>query len=634
MYYQAHRLWSRRAVGRRFARRGEVPYIRRHGSHGAGALETIEPTWQMWASFAVIGVAVVAYAAERWAMELTSAATILALMLIFQWGGEGAPGPKAFLAGFAAPALITILALMVVGQGLIRTGSIEALVMPLVNRLRLRPVATGALLFLAVALLSAFINNTPVVVIFIPIATALAARADVPAARWMMGLSFAAILGGMTTLIGSSTNLLVAGAAAAQGGPVIGFFDFALMGTILAAIGIAYLLAVAPRLLPDRESLTRQYMGEGRHYVAQITVRESSRLIGERAVAGRFPALADMTVRLFQRGPHVVLPPYDDIEIQVGDVLVVAATREVLAQALANTPSLLPPDGEMTASDQLLVEAMVAPTSRLVGRAVAEIGFHYQTDCLVLGVQRRSRMLRASLDVIRLEVGDVLLLLGPRERVRDLRADADVVLLEWSARELTARRKAPLAGIIFVGIIALATTDALPLVMVALLGAVAMLASGCLTPSQAARAIDRRVALLVPAALAMGTALAATGGAEWLAHNLVGQVSGFGPVATLSVLFALVAVATNLISNNATAVLFTPIAIAVAANLGVSEVAFVHAVIFAANCSFATPIGYQTNLLVMGPGHYRFADFLRAGVPLAGLLWLAFSLLAPILYGL
>ena len=449
-----------------------------------------------------------------------------------------------------------------------------------------------------------------------------------------MGLSFAAILGGMTTLIGSSTNLLVAGASAAHGGPEIGFFDFAATGLVLATVGILYLLFVAPRLLPERESLTRQYIGEGRHYIAQITVRDDSRLIGERAVAGRFPALAEMTVRLFQRGTHTILPPYDGVEIEPGDVLVVAATREVLASALANTPSLLPPDGEIASADQLLIEAMVAPSSRMIGRPLAEIGFHYQTACLVLGVQRRSRMLRANLDAIRLEAGDVLLLLGPSERVRELRADVDVVLLEWSARELTARGKAPLAGAVFAGVVALATTGALPLVAVALLGAVAMLATGCLNPAQAARAIDRRVALLIPAALAMGAALAATGGAEWLAQHLVAQARGLGPAMTLSLLFALVAVATNLISNNATAVLFTPVALAIARELQVSEIAFVHAVIFAANCSFATPIGYQTNLLVMGPAHYRFADFLKVGVPLALLIWLTFSLLAPMLYGL
>ena len=603
-------------------------------------MELIEPTWQMWASFAVIGLAVVAYAVERWPMEVTSAGTILALMVIFHFGpvpdgaGGNRLGPKALLAGFAAPALITILALMVVGQGLIRTGVIEGLVTRLVERFRLRPVSTAAALFLAVAVLSAFINNTPVVVIFIPVATALAQRADVPAARWMMGLSSAAILGGMTTLIGSSTNLLVAGASAEHGGPAIAFFDFALEGSVLAAVGIVYLLVVAPKLLPDRASLTRQYIGEGRHFNAQITVRENSRLIGERAVAGRFPAIPDMTVRLFQRGTHVILPPFDDEPIQPGDVLVVAATRETLAQALANTPSLLPPEGEITTTDQFLVEAMVAPSSRMVGRALEEIGFHYRTGCLVLGVQRRSRMLRANMDAIRLQIGDVLLLLGPRERVQELRADADVVLLEWSARELAARRKAPLASVIFAALIALATTGALPLVIVALMGAVAMLATGCLDPRQAARAIDRRVALLVPAALAMGAALGATGGAAWFAHQLVAQARGLGPATTLSLLILLVAVSTNLISNNATAVLFTPVAIAVARELGVSEVAFVHAVIFAANCSFATPIGYQTNLLVMGPGHYRFADFLKVGAPLALLIWLAFSLLAPLIHGL
>jgi len=231
-------------------------------------------------------------------------------------------------------------------------------------------------------------------------------------------------------------------------------------------------------------------------------------------------------------------------------------------------------------------------------------------------------------------MGDVALLLGREADVRALRDNHDVIMLEWSTHEVAARQHARRAGLVFAAVVALAASELLPIVIPAVVGAVAMLAAGCLNVRQAGRALDRRLIMLIPAALAMGQALQATGGAAYIAHHLVAGFAGFGPEVTLSALFLTVALMTNLISNNATAVLFTPIAIGVAGELGVAAMPFVHAVILAANCSFATPIGYQTNLLVMGPGHYTFGDFLRAGSPLVLLLWLAFSLFAPWYYGL
>jgi len=601
-------------------------------------MESVEPIWQMWVLFAVIAAAVVVYASDRLPMEITSVGVLAVLLVFFHvWPipTEGVVlNSRALLAGFSDPALITILGLIVVGQGLIQTDAVEMLVQPIAARLKSRKWVIALTLFGSIAALSAFLNNTPVVVIFIPVALALAARGGVAVSRYMMAISFAAILGGMTTLIGSSTNLLVSGVVQDLGLGAIGFFDFTVPGLILAAIGIAYLLLVVPRLLPDRTSMAREYVGaDGRQYIAQITVRSDSRLIGERAVAGRFEALPGMTVRLFQRGTRTILPPFEEVEIKAGDVLVVAATRQVLTEALATTPSLLPVDFSLDSSGQVLVEAMVAPASRMVGRNLRQIGFHFQTGCLALGLQRRSRMLRANMDAIGLEVGDVLLLLGGEDDIEALRDSHDVILLEWSAHEVAARRLARRAGAIFAVVVVGAATELLPLVILALVGAVAMLMTGCLNLRQAGRALDRRVVLLIPAALAMGTALQATGGAAYLAHIMVANLASLGPQVVLSALFLMVALLTNLISNNATAVLFTPIAIGVANALDAPVLPFVYAVIFAANCSFATPIGYQTNLLVMGPGHYQFGDFIRAGAPLVVLLWLAFSFLAPWYYG-
>lgn len=341
-----------------------------------------------------------------------------------------------------------------------------------------------------------------------------------------------------------------------------------------------------------------------------------------------------MTVRLVQRGEHALLPPFDEMDLRAGDTVVVAATRRALTEALTTMPDLVPAAGLSGDGDQILTEVMVAPASRLSGRNLQQIGFHYQTGCIVMGVQRRARMIRANMEHIRLEPGDVLLVLGTERNITALRENRDVLPLEWSAHELPARSKAKRAGFIFAAVVVTAVAGLLPIAIAAIVGAVAMVATGCLNVHQAVRAVDRRVVFLIAAALAMGVALKGTGGATYLAEAIVAQSAGFGPAVTLSALFLLIVVATNVVSNNAAAVLFTPVAISAAQQLGVAPAPFVYAVILAANCSFATPIGYQTNLLVMGPGHYRFSDFLRAGGPLTLILWLSFSIFAPWYYDL
>ena len=351
-----------------------------------------------------------------------------------------------------------------------------------------------------------------------------------------------------------------------------------------------------------------------------------------------------ITVRLIQRREEQMLPPFDEIELQVGDELVIAATRKSITEAMARTPDLLqamhasddlpPPEGDDAPMDRdfLLAEVIVAPASRMIGRNLAQIVFHTRTRCTVLGIQRRSRMIRQGLNDIRLEAGDVLLTLGHRSDVHRLRFNRDVILQEWSAYDLPARELARRAALIFGAVVATAATGILPIVVAALGGAVLMLATGCLNIYQASRALDRRVAVLVWAALAMGTALHGTGGADYVAQQLMAVLDGAPPLVILSSFFLLVACFTNVLSNNATAVLFTPIGIGLADQLGVPPVAFVYATLFGANCSFATPMGYQTNLLVMGPGHYRFSDYLKSGLPLLVLIWLTFTCVAAIAF--
>lgn len=616
-------------------------------------LETGGEFIQMAAVFALIVVALAFYATEKLSYEMTSLAVICALLLLFHFmpaaGPDGANlmGAGRILSGFANPALITVLALLVIGDGLSRTGALSQGAWLLLRVARGSTAASIMLGLVAVMAVSAFLNNIPVVVIFIPIMQALADKLGRGAGRYMMPLSFAAILGGMTTLIGSSTNLLVSGMLVDLGEQPFGFFDFTAPGLVLALTGLVYVIFVAPRLLPNREPLKGGMPVSGRQFVAQIKVLPKSELIGAESRLGVFSALSDITVLTIQRGEQSMLPPFDDIRLQADDVVVVAATRKTLAQTLQADARLLHPDipgpvGEVggeaeepwTSGGQVLAEVMVPPNSPLVGRTLARIGFRYRYHCIVLGIERRSRMLRRRITDMALEAGDVLLIQGRSDDVMALRGNRDVLLMEWSAATLPALRYAKRASTIFLAVVALAATGAVPIVVAAVTGAAAMVLSGALGLRDAVRALDYQIIFTIAAALALGAAMQETGGAAFLAGLLLGALDGASPSVVLSAFFLLVGGLANIISTKATAVLFTPIAVGIARGIGVPVEVFAVAVIFAANCSFASPIGYQTNLLVMVPGRYRFMDFVKAGLPLLFIVWLVFSLFAPWYYGL
>ena len=600
--------------------------------------------WRMWAVLAGVTAAIVFYCWERFALELVSAAIVAAALVFFQlFGRAGDPGPADFLSGFANPALITIMALLVVGQGVFHTGALDGPTRQLLSMFDVRPTLTIAALFALVFLVSAFLNNTPVVVMFIPILAAIAARMKGSPSAFMMPLSFICIFAGMTTLIGSSTNLLVSDALNEATGAGLAFFDPLYPGVILVAVGVVYIAFVMPKLLPKRADMEAEFTGgTGKQYIAQIEVTAEHPLAGQKPVAGLFPDLTDMTVRMIQRGEQAYLPPFDDIELQTGDLVIVAATRKRLTELLSSRPEFVkgvlrsagPQDGPTPGERLALTEAVVSPGSRLIGRTIRQIGFRHSVGAIVLGVQRRSRMLRARMGEIRLEAGDVLLLFGSADSMKRLRADRDVLLMEWATSDLPDIRRASMARLILLGVIALAASGVLPIVVSAISGAVAMIATGCLNVRQAARAFDLKLFMLIGSAFALGEAMEASGAATVIAYGVVATFEPFGPAAMLSALFFVVMVLTNVLSNNATAILFTPIAVGAATQAGVDPYLFALTVLFAANTCFATPIGYQTNLLVMGPGKYRFVDFLRAGAPLSILVWLAFTAYVTVSFSL
>ncbi|MES0879432.1 SLC13 family permease [Roseibium sp. SCP14] len=601
-------------------------------------------------TFVVIASTVVLYALERYSIEAVALGSVSAFIVIFSifpvTTADGTSVTTAdFLAGFANPALITVICLLIIGQGLFQTDALEGPAKTIVRMTRGRSQRAAIPILIAVAVLSAFLNNTPVVVMFLPILTAVAATVGQAPARVLMPLSFIAILGGMTTLIGSSTNLLVANYAAQSSDLKLSFFSFTPIGLIIASVGAVYVFFVMPHLMKNRKTMAEEFQAtSGKQFIAQIEITYGHPLVGVEAVSGMFPKLKDMTVRLVQRGQKPILPPFENVVLSPGDTVIVAATRTALANALARRQPLMEAESDTNTPGRenqatqpgslSLAEVVVAPASRLMGRTLPQSGFYTETGCLVMGIQRRSRMPRMAMNDIRLEAGDVLLVAGNEDEIARLRGNRDVLLLDWSTTEVPRKRYAPRALAIFACVVALAASGLVPIVSAAVAGTFAMIASGCLNVRQAMRAIDSRIFMLVGASLAGAVALEATGGATAIASALVFMLKGASPPVILSALFFIVMILTNFLSNNAAAVLFTPIAINLANQIGQNPEAFVVCLIIAANTSFATPVGYQTNLIVMGPGHYRFIDFMRAGAPLALILWLTFSVVAPWYYSL
>ncbi len=596
----------------------------------------------MWLTFAVIVTAMVFYATEWASLELTSIGAVLGVLAIGVVLPEAGISTDEVLSGFANPALLTILALLVMGQALIQTEAISGLADYLVKLWPTRPAMVVLVALVFAGAVSSIVNNTPVVVVFMPVLASILMRRKLLASKYMMPLSYMTILGGMVTLLGSSTNLLAAGVAQDLGIESVTFFSFAVPGLIMALVGSIYVLFIAPLFIPDNQRDQPNTRGRSMQFITEIRLTPGHPLVGDHTVAGMFPKITTLTVRAVRRGYSTFLPPFDDITLRTGDTLIIAATRDALTDALKSWRAFQGSDFQETETSAngegdesvILYEALVPPGSRLVNNGVDQAGFMAEHGVLILGVERRSRMARQPLSEIRLEAGDVLLIAGKTSAFNRLRGLQDLIVMEWSGSEIQPHGMALRAQLIFALTIAVIALGIVPTVFASMAGAFGMIATGCLNIRQAARAIDRRIILLVGSSIAMAAAMAATGGADFIASAATMTLGEMSPAWFMGGLFIIVAILTNFLSNNATAVLFTPIAIAAAGQLGVDPLPFVVAVILGANASFATPIGYQTNLLVMGAGHYRFRDFVVVGTPLVVIVWIVFCLVAPWYYGI
>lgn len=566
----------------------------------------------------ILGVAVALFATEKLSVDLVALLVLAALLAL------GLVTPTEGVSGFSNPATLTVAAMFVLSAGLQKTGAVAVLGRALTR------VGRGELLMLVavmvpIGFISAFINNTAAVAIFLPFVINAAGGRKVPASRLLIPLSFASQFGGVCTLIGTSTNLLVNSISQQAGYSGFGMFEFSRLGLIMFGAGVVFFLVVGRRLLPVRHEgqLTENFgLGE---YMAELRVLAGSPLIGKRILETRLGSDHDVTVLEIIRNERKIWAPRSE-PIQDGDVLLVRSQLKNLMSVKAAVKAELEPqfqlkDEALQSEEARLVEAMVAPRSRLIGKTLSELSFRWRFNALTLAIQRRGHLLREQLANIRLRLGDVMLLLGRKEDLVRLRRNENFVVLNEVEEPSLRRRKAPLALLIIVAVVALAALKLMPIMVSAILGCAVMLLTRCLTLEDAYDAVEWRVILLLAGVLPLGIALQNSGAAQLIAQYTLGTVGQFGPITVLAVLYLLTAVMTECMSNNAAAVLLAPIAISTAVKLGVDPKPFLVAVTFAASTSFATPVGYQTNTMVYGAGGYRFTDFTKVGVPLNLIFW-------------
>jgi di/tricarboxylate transporter len=492
--------------------------------------------------------------------------------------------------------------------------------------------------------LSAFINNTPVVVVMIPLVLGLTRKMKIAPSRIFMPISFASQMGGTLTLIGTSTNLLVAGLVLELGMDRIRLFDITPPAMMLMVVGVAYLLTVGHWLTPTRETesdLISSY--ELRQYLTGLAVGPSSPIAGKSLRETRFASDYGLQVVGIDRHEQRIAFPRGGTVVQAGDILIVEGKIPDIAKieeedhlTIAGTQPEFPVLPEQRApgpeQEARLAEVIIPPRSTVVGRTLQQINFRNRYGTPVLGIQRHGEPLHGRMRDVVLEPGDVLLVSGSNDELSGLHRSGDLALLGAVQMPRKRLRKMKYAIGIIVAVVVLAAFEVMPILVSAILGVIAMFLSGCLTPDEAYEDIDWMVLVLLGAIIPLGIAMRNTGTAELIATALVGATRPLGSYGVLATFYLLTSVMTELISNNAAAVVLTPIALATALALGVSPMPFIVAVMFAASNSFMTPIGYQTNAFIYGPGGYRFVDFLRVGGPLNLLLVITATFAIPFFF--
>ncbi len=575
-------------------------------------------------------VGIVLLVSEKLPVDMTAFGLMVCLMVL------GLLPPRESLAGFSHPAPLTVAALLIVSQGLLRTGALDFMTRNFSQWSGGNPRFILLLGLLVTGVFSAFINNTPVVVLAIPVFLALCGEYGLAPSKFLIPISFASILAGTCTLIGTSTNIVVSNLAAEQGLAPLGMFELSRIGVPVAVVGVGFLYFFSFRLLPThREPVLESDPSARRHYASELMVPMGSPLVGSSAVdalAQSYPGLEPYEVL---RGQTVRDP---GVRLEVGDVMLVKGTAEHLAQILGDGAVVLPQLDDRTMETpydpgSIIVELIVLPRSRLVGRRLMNTALGRAQDVWMIGVKRqRVHYGRHDIRNLRLSVGDILLVQCPVTSLSRLRTEQDIIVVEDVVRRVVNRRRAPVALAIFLAMVGVASFGVCDILVCSMTAAFLMILTGCMRPRDAYGAVDSKVLMLIIGTIALGRAMSETGAADVYVRAFLGAFDGASPQVVLGGLIVLTSVLSHFLSNNSTAALLVPVGMSTAAALGVDARPMLIGICFGASACFATPIGYQTNLLVYGAGGYKFSNFVKLGLPLNLLIWVASTALIPVFW--
>jgi di/tricarboxylate transporter len=592
-------------------------------------------TLEIAQTLAIVVGAVVLFATDKLRVDVIALIVLLTLAL------TGLVSPTEAFAGFSNPAVITVWAVYILSAGMLLTGVADVM-----GRAMLRLAGTSeprliVIIMLTCGVMSAFINNVGATAMLLPVVIGLSRRTGVPISRLLIPLSFSSLLGGNMTLIGTPANILGAEILMEKDLGSFGFFDFAPMGLIVFATGVLYMAFLGRRLLPVRQSpedptaLVRRL----RDYLAEGTVSPESRLADKTLRESRLGADYDLMVISIIRDGQTLAELHSRVQIEAGDVLILQGHATDLLRAQQELGVVIGPgprpDGiELEKGDMTVVEATLAPNTSMEGRTLESILFPDTYGFHALAIWRRGEIVTRRLRSLPLQFGDSLLLRGPRHRLSALRDGDEFLLLEPVEQNPVRKSKAPIAVGAMALVIALVMAAGVPIATAMVLGAMVMVVTGCLTMEEAYSHIDWRTVFLVAGMLPLGTAMESTGAAQYLADMLLDISGGAGPLGVLAGIFLLSALMTQPMSNAAAVVLVVPIAIDAALALGANVEPFILASVIGASTSFLTPVGHKANVLVFGPGGYRFFDYTKVGTPLTVIIFAMTMLTLPVVWPL
>jgi di/tricarboxylate transporter len=577
-------------------------------------------TWEIAAVLALVLLAIVSFVREKFPPD------VIALSLFVIIAASGLVPAKDAFAVFSNPAPITVAAMFVLSAALIRCGALDYLSGAFEKGAFLPYQVVIFLLVALVAFVSAWINNTPVVVVFVPVALGLARRMKIPASKFLIPISFASVLGGNCTLIGTSTNLVVNGLLVDRDLKGLGMFELASVGVPAAMIGALYLALFGKRLLPARESLTSILSEEERReYMTEAFVPPASPLIGKSLrAAGLVKARGFRVIEVVRDGVAIHVDPVATA-LEEGDRMILACRPSGIAQARSMPGFDFTAEAgleQIAAHEGVVFEGAVAPNSEIIGQSISELNFRQRFRVIVLAIHRGGENVRDKLETIPLQMGDILLMMGTEQAVNGLRSGDDIILFDRPPLpSLSRHKRIPLVLATIAAVVLGETFNIVPIHLGAIAGAVLMCLSGCIKPKEAYESIEWNLLFVIFGMLTLGVAMQQTGAAAWLAQNVVTGVDhvvsgSHKPLVMLGCLYLVTLILTEILSNNAVAALMVPIALGIAAEAGFDARPFIIAVTIAASAAFATPIGYQTNTYIYGIGGYKFRDFVRIGVPL------------------